>query len=119
MLLQKKWRNVRLAIRAIRQTWGTELSFRIQVVLIVALLALAAYFHVTRIELALLTLSFSGVLTVELLNTAIERTGDAFGRMDPHIALIKDLGAAAAGTIGLGAIVVTCLIFIPYLKAFL
>ena len=119
MVLQKKLRNVRLAMRAVRETWRTEPSFRVQVVATLLLFALAAYTHISKMEWALLILALSGVLTVELVNTAIERTCDAFGRTDPHIGLIKDLGAAAASVIGFGAILVSCIIFVPRIVALL
>ena len=112
MLLQKL-HNIWLALRALKKTWQEEQSFRIQVGVALLVLSVAWYCRVTRIEWALLLFSLSAVLTVELINTAIERIADAFGRTDQRIGLIKDLGAAAAGIIGLGTIAVLCAIFVP------
>ena len=114
-MLQQKWRNLRNAFFALIEAWRSETSFRVQVLFTIAIFVAAWYYRVTPSEWALLVLSLAGVLTVELLNTAIERTGDAFGRRDPDIGLIKDLGAAAAGTIGLAAVAVSTIVLIPHL----
>lgn len=115
MLFQRKWRNLLVSIRTIREAWRTEQSFRVQLIASIAILIAAAYIHVTATEWALLILALSAAATVELLNTALERTGDAFGRYDAHIGFIKDLGSAAAGIIGLGAIAVCGIVFMSHL----
>lgn len=114
-MLERKWRNFWCALGAVRTAWQEEPSLRVQVCLTAFFFALGYSYGISRIEWSLLVLAFTGVITTELINTAIERVGNAFARQnDPLIGLIKDLGAAASCTIGIGAIIIVAIIFVPY-----
>ena len=120
MIFERKLRNLKWALKAINITWNEEPSFRVHVSVSIIFLGLALYVSISPIEWALLILALSGVLSVELINTAIERIGNMFEKSnDPLIGLIKDLGAASASLIGLGAIVVLGIIFVPRLMELL
>lgn len=107
-------------MHAVRMAWKEEPSFRFQIVITILSSLLAAYLKISHIEWAILILALATVLTTELINTAIERVGNTFARPnDPLIGLIKDLGAAAAGVIGIGAIITLAIIFVPRLIQFL
>ncbi|MBI5456995.1 diacylglycerol kinase [Candidatus Kaiserbacteria bacterium] len=114
-MLERKWRNLIVSIKAIHETWGTEPSFRVQIIASIAICIAAALIGVTPTEWAVLILALFAAAAIELINTGIERIGDAFGRYDHHIGLIKDLGSAAAGTFGVGTIIVCSIIFIRHL----
>ena len=119
-MLERKWRNIWCALKAIATTWREEPSFRVQMVVILLLYALAAYFRITLIEWMLLSLAFAAVVSTELINTALERIGNVFARTnDPEIGLIKDLGTAAVCAIQVGALLLIGIIFVPHLIALL
>ncbi len=73
-----------------------EAAFRQEVILCVLLLPLALWFGRNGVERALLVGSLLAVLTVELLNTAVEVVVDRISA-DRHelSGLAKDLGSAA------------------------
>ncbi|EHT9924469.1 diacylglycerol kinase, partial [Listeria monocytogenes] len=72
-------------------------------------------FHVTKSEWILLILSIFGVLTLEMVNTAIERAVDV--ATEQYIDEAKKAKDVAAGAVLLAAIVASfigLIIFIPY-----
>lgn len=94
------WRRI---VRATRVSylglgWAvrSEEAFRIEAMLALLLLPLALWLGESGVERALLVLSLFVVLTVELLNTAVEVVVDRIG-LERHTlsGRAKDLGSAA------------------------
>lgn len=80
----------------LRMAWKREAAFREEAVLAVVLLPLAFRLGVGAVEELLLAGSWTLVLIVELLNTAVETAIDRIGpERDPLSGLAKDLGSAA------------------------
>ncbi len=72
------------------------------------------YFHLSVTEWLVLTLTIAGVFTAELLNTAIERTVDLYGRdFHPLAKQAKDIAAGACFISALASVIVGMLIFGP------
>ena len=100
--------------------WQEEPSFRIQIVCGVAVLFLSWVFHISTSEFLIILLLIGVVLATEALNTALEELCDMLKKdPDPHIAKIKDLGAAASLLVGIAGCIIGCVIFIPHLLALL
>lgn len=119
-MLRKKWHNLLSAISALGYIWREELSFRIQVLGGLATFALAYFLHISTIEWLFVILMSGAVLSTEALNTAIEEICDALiAEHHPRVGRIKDLGALAAALIGLAALVVGLIIFVPKILALL
>lgn len=117
-MLRKKWRNFVLAITAIGYVWREEFSFRLQVAAGVVTFALALYFRISPIEWMFVIMMSGAVLATEALNTAIEEICDALiAEHHPKVGRIKDIGALASALIGLAALVIGLIIFIPYIIA--
>lgn len=90
-------------------------SFRIQVVIGAVVFALAFYFRLQKFEFLILILTVISVLTLEMINTSIERILDLLHpEKHPEIKIIKDISAAAVLLAALGALVIGLKIFIPY-----
>ena len=116
MTLLKKLQNIRPSWRAVVVLWGEELSFRIQVVVGAVVLLLAYELGISKIELLVVVFVVGAVLAIEALNTAIEELCDHVTPEEhPNIGKVKDLGSAAALLIGITAVVIGCIIFLPYL----
>jgi diacylglycerol kinase (ATP) len=74
------------------------------------------YFGITRVEWMMQILVFGLVLSIEGLNTAVEKVAD-FIHPEYHkrIGFIKDIAAGAVFFAALTAIAIGCIIYFPYL----
>ena len=85
-----------------------------------SILALVAgfYFNITLIEFAVVLLVITMVITLEMMNTAIERVVDLLTEKRHILALIaKDVAAGAVLIASIIAFTVGALIFGPYILA--
>lgn len=90
------------SIEGFGAAWKSEEAIKVEIFLLPVMIASAIYFGDTGVERALLVTSVVGVLIVELLNTAIEKTVDRIStESNPLSKKVKDIGSAAV----LGAIV--------------
>lgn len=101
------------AIAGIRHAF-LQPNFRIQATLGAAALLLGAALHVTSGEWVALLLTSLAVLSVEMLNTAIEAVVDLASPEHHHLARVaKDVAAGAVLMAAFGSLVVAAYIFIP------
>ncbi len=93
-----------------------ERTFRILCSIALATIALAVVLEVTLIEGSVIFLTITIVLSLELLNTQVERTLDIIQpRTDARVRMIKDVSAAAVLIASVGSVLIGLLIFLPYL----
>ena len=94
----------------------TEHSVMIQFSLGIIVTLAGFYFDISKSEWLLQTLCIGLVLSIEGLNTAVEKVAD-FVHPDYHekIGFIKDIAAGAVFFAALTAIVVGMIIYVPYL----
>ena len=106
---KKAFKGFKIAIRE-------EQTFRIHTIAGILVLILMFSFPLTVLERAVLILTIILVLSLELINSQIERTLDFLQpNHHPQIKRIKDLSASAVLIASLGAIIIGLLIFLPYL----
>ena len=94
--------------------WSSEEAFRIEVTLLVLAVPLGWVIAPSFAWYVAMIGSFLAILTVELLNTAVEKLADHLApAQHPAVGRVKDLGSAAvfcalllSGTIWLAALVV-------------
>jgi diacylglycerol kinase (ATP) len=80
----------------LRFLFRSEAAFKDEVLLGIPTLGLAVFLTIPALFRLLLLLSYLALLSVEILNTAIEKTVDRIGtEHHPLSGLIKDLGSAA------------------------
>jgi diacylglycerol kinase len=109
--LKFAWHGIRLLIER-------EQSFRIQVLVTVAVTVLAFVLGVSRAEAAVLVVVTGSVLVLELLNSAVERLVDLFKpRIHEYAEEVKDIMAGAVLMGSIGAAVVGVIVFWPHLAA--
>lgn len=91
ILLATRW-----SLQGLRAAWLHESSFRLEVYLCVVLAPLGWWLGADGVERALLVGSLLLVLTVELLNSAIEAVIERYGA-EHHVMAgrAKDMGSAA------------------------
>ncbi len=91
MMMALKW-----SLQGLRAAWLHESSFRLEVYLLVVLTPLALWLGHSGIERVLLIGSGLLVLSIELLNSAIEAVIERYGAEDHELAgRAKDMGSAA------------------------
>ncbi len=103
--MYKFLRSFSFAYAGIRHCFKTGLNFRVQL-LMALLINLAAFLlKVSSSEWALLLICTALVLSLEMMNTAIEKLCDLYTKdFHPEIKIIKDI---AAGTVLVSALLAT------------
>lgn len=114
------FRKLRLAFKVAFRGLGLvireEQTFRIQVVVAILVVFFMFYFPLSYLERTVLILAIVLVLSLELINSQIERVLDLLQpNFDPKIRRIKDLSASAVLVVSIGSFFVGLLIFLPYL----
>lgn len=95
-----------------------ERNMRIHIAFAGAVIILSLWLGVKRYELAVLMLTIGAVISLELVNTAIERLVDlAEPNENPLAALTKRLAASAVLVTAIVAAAIGLVILVPYLKA--
>lgn len=107
------------AINGLKETLIFERNFKIMIFIALIVIALMFYFETSRTEKAILFTAIFAVLTLELVNTAIERILD-FLEPAHHekVRVIKDLMAAIVLVACFGAVIIGLIVFWPHLFNF-
>lgn len=113
-------KSVRHALSGLIFALREERNFQIEFVIALLVLAGMAYFPLSLIERTTLILVIFVVLTLELVNTAIEKTMDILKpRVHPYVRVVKDLTAAAVLIASIGAALIGYIIFAPHVLSLL
>jgi diacylglycerol kinase len=113
------FRKLRLAFKVAFRGLGLvireEQTFKIQVVVGALVVFFMFYFPLKALERTVLILAIVLVLSLELINSQIERILDLLQpNFDPKIRRIKDLSASAVLVVTIGSVFVGLLIFLPH-----
>jgi len=103
------------AIHGLRHVYTHERSFRVQcrMAVVVLLLGLLVQFEVW--EYILILLLCASVLTLEVLNSAVELVLDVLKpRLSAQVGVVKDMMAGAVLLVSLCSAVVGCILFFPH-----
>lgn len=102
------------SMQGLRAAWLHESSFRLEVYLLLVMAPLALWLGQTGVERALMIGSCLLVLSVELLNSAIEAVIERYGPEFHELAgRAKDMGSAAVFVLMMNVLVVWGLILAP------
>ncbi|MDP2837670.1 MAG: diacylglycerol kinase family protein [Candidatus Moranbacteria bacterium] len=108
-------RSLRHAARGIFFTLQNERNFQVEVVAAGVVLLLMAWLPLSRTEDFFLIIAMMAVLSLELVNTAVERIMDILKpRVHPYARVVKDVMAGAVFVASLGALLLGVLIFSPH-----
>jgi diacylglycerol kinase (ATP) len=95
----------------------TQRNMRVHFAIALAVLPLAVWAGVTRIELLVVLMAVSFVLIAEMINTALEKAIDvATTSFDPLARVAKDIAAGAVLVAGVNALCVAYLVFADRLR---
>ncbi|HLP64673.1 diacylglycerol kinase family protein [Flavobacterium sp.] len=112
--LSGRFKSMGFALKGAFKLATTEHSVMVQSSIAVLMVIAGFYFEISREEWMFQTLAIGLVLSVEGLNTAVEKVAD-FIHPEFHkkIGFIKDIAAGAVFFAAMTAIVIGCLIYIP------
>jgi diacylglycerol kinase len=106
---QDAFRGTKLGVRG-------QKSFYVHFFFTAAVVVAGFVFHVDRMEWCLLVLCIVGVLTTEMLNSALEWVVRSLPeRDDPRLGQALDIGSAAVLIVSIGSVFVGLLVFVPHL----
>ena len=112
----RAWQAFLWSMQGLRATWAVESSFRLEVYLFVVLAPLAVWLGQTAVEKVLLIGSMLLVLSVELLNSAVEAVIERYGAEFHELAgRAKDMGSAAVFVVMMNVLLTWGLIVLPRL----
>ncbi len=104
------------ALRGLFRMLRTERNFKIHILAFIIIVTLGFALSISNKDWIALLLISGLVMSLEMINSAIEKTCDLFStERNEKIKNIKDIGAGAVLITALFAIVIGILIFYPYL----
>jgi diacylglycerol kinase (ATP) len=111
------WSSFRYAGMGLTYAFQTQRNFRIHTMLGLTSIALGMLLHLTMVELAVIGLTCGAVLSMELLNTALEAVVDLTVKQTYHdlAKIAKDCAAAAVLVSAIAALLVGCMLILPKL----
>lgn len=120
MGLNAKWKRVvhsfSYAFEGMFHGLKNELNIKIHAIVAVSVIWLGFWFHLSGLEWVLILLTIGAVISLELLNTAIERVVDlASPEVHPLAKQAKDLAAGAVLFFAFIAVIIGFIIFLPKL----
>lgn len=116
------WRVASNLLVSFKYAWAglsyafqTQRNFRVHLVVGTMAIALSIGLHLSRVEVAIIGLTIGLVLTMELLNTALESVVDLTVKQTYHelARIAKDCAAGAVLISAIGAIVVAGSLLLP------
>lgn len=111
------WDRFKDAFSGIGQAFIKERNLQFHFVAAIGVFSLGLYFRISRPDWIALCLVIGGVISLELVNTAIERVVDLVTlEKHPLAKAAKDIAAGAVLFFSIVALVIGCLIFIHYIR---
>lgn len=109
-----RFKSVGFAFKGAIKLISTEHSVMVQSCLLVVMVVAGFYFEISKTDWMFQIFAFGLVLSVEGLNTAVEKIADFIHpEFHKRIGFIKDIAAGAVFFTALTAIAIGCLIYIP------
>ncbi|MGS2764872.1 diacylglycerol kinase [Sinomicrobium sp. M5D2P9] len=107
-------KSIRYATKGALLLFRTEASIQAQFAIACIVTAAGFYFKISTTEWILQILTIAVIMSIEGINTAIEKMAD-FVHPDHHhkIGIIKDIAAGAVFIAAVTAIIIGCIIYIP------
>lgn len=110
------FRSFKYAFKGIKKAFCSEHNFRLMIVCFVLVIIVGIILQITGFEWAVIILSCAGVLTSEMLNSAIESAIDsAISEHHPLVEKAKDIAAGAVLIFSVFSVVVALIIFVPHI----
>lgn len=113
-LLKNRIKGVKVALKGALLLLKTENSIKVQFGIAILVTFAGFVFKISTIEWAIQLLAIGLVMSIEGLNTAIEKIADYVQpNFDEKIGFLKDIAAGAVMIASIIAIIVGCIIYVP------
>ncbi len=107
------------AVSGIILSIKSEKNMKIHYIIAIVVLGFGLFFDFTRVEFLILLYAITLVITMELINTAIENTVDMITKdYHPNARIAKDISAGAVLVAAVNAVIVGYLLFFDRLSQF-
>lgn len=114
--LTGRFKSLGFALKGAIKLITTEHSVMVQFSVALLLIFAGFYYNITSTEWLIQTLAIGLVLSIEGINTAVEKVADFIHpEFHERIGFIKDIAAGAVFFAAMTAIAVGCIIYIPKL----
>ena len=111
-----RYKSLGYAFKGMFLLLKTESSIQIQFSLAILLTIAGFYFEITSLEWIIQIFAITLVMSVEALNTGLEKICDFVHEdFEVRIGFIKDIAAGAVAISSLGALLITLILYIPKL----
>lgn len=111
-----RFKSIGFATKGAFKLITTEHSIIVQFTIAILVTIAGFYFNISKTEWLFQTLAIGLVLSVEGLNTAVEKLCDfVHSNFDTRIGFIKDISAGAVFFAVMAALVIGAIIYFPYL----
>ncbi|MEJ7822771.1 MAG: diacylglycerol kinase family protein [Chitinophagaceae bacterium] len=108
--------NIKFANAGILYFFKTEKNARIQVGVAGCILLAAWFFNISSFEWCIILLCIALILSLEMINTALERVCAVISlEYHPMVKIIKDVAAGAVWLSSIIAITIGFILFVPYI----
>lgn len=118
--MKKRANSFKYAFIGIYEGLKSQWNFKFHLLAACLVIALGFYFEVSKMEWCVSLICCALVISLELINTAIELLCDFVEpNKNEKIRIIKDISAAGVLVSAIVALVIGVIIFLPYIKALL
>jgi len=115
MSIKKFFSSLYHAFRGLVRIFRAEQNFRLQTFSAAVVILFSVYFSLRPWEYVVVILMIVIVMTMEILNTALEYFSDLLKpRLNFYVQAVKDIMAGAVFLTSLGAVAVGLIIFLPH-----
>lgn len=114
IIIMKLKKSMLYALAGIQSCFKSEINFRIHFIAAILALILSLLLKISSTEWITICFCIAFVITMEMLNTAIEKLCDiVHQKIHPAIKTIKDIAAGAVLVSAFFSLVTGCIIFLP------
>jgi len=111
---QSRLTSFKYAVRGILSAFRHQYNIRIQIAIAILAVLSGFYFSLSDVEWTVLILTIALVLSLEMINTAIEYLVNIVsGEYNPDAGRVKDIAAGAVLVAAIFALIIGLIIFIP------
>lgn len=116
-IIMRVIKSFSFAFQGLKDCLLNEKNFRIQYITALVVTATGISFSLSRMEWISLMICYALVLSLEIINSAIEKLCDLVcPSINPVIKKVKDMCAAAVLVSAIISFIVGCIIFVPKIK---
>ena len=116
MNVKKRANAFKYAFEGIVSAFKTEVHLKIHLLATLVVVNAGFYFQITKIEWCFILLCCALVISLELINSAIEKlTNGVFKEVHPNAKYIKDVAAGAVLVAAIISVIIAAIIFYPYM----